>query len=574
MKRIVVALFILTLSLSILSISVSAEEDKVAKPSIQVLQDDNSIFLETKEIKDAAGYIFYYSTTKNGDFIKLIDTQDPWTTITKLDLKTRYYFTVQVYYIKDGQYVFSEFADRVSNILVPISSLKPPVLTSAKQSNKTTTIAFNKVAGAKGYNIYYSTKKDSGYKKLVSTTKTSYSTDSLKEGSVYYFKVNAFEVVDGDILYSEYSNILSVTKNYEIAQIEKYTPTINVVQNKAKVIIAYNKVPYAKSYIIYVKKPGDTKYSRLAETSKLSYSSSKFKIDTKYSFKVRAVATTAKLNFYSGYSKAAGLTYKDPDKVIDLSKTYKNSYGITTNHQNNYNFSALNSLVSSYSQSVGFFAMDLTTGKTVGYNANKEFHTASTVKLGYCLYVYKLIAQGKASFNDTITYTPADYVDESGSRYFGPFGKVHTTAQVLATTIKVSDNNGYYMLRRKYGSAGYMSMLRSLGCSDAQKQYSAWGNLTPADLGKIWKEIYAFKDTGNAGKVFWNSLLTAQFNFIKAVIYEHPVAHKSGFNARGYHDSGIVLGERPYIMVVMTNTKNNDLPRTVRAVDTFMKQVN
>jgi hypothetical protein len=73
------------------------------------------------------------------------------------------------------------------------------------------------VTGATGYEIYMSTKKSSGYKKVktVTSAKTvKYTKSSLKKGKTYYFKVRTYRTVNGKKVYSAYSSIKSVKVNY------------------------------------------------------------------------------------------------------------------------------------------------------------------------------------------------------------------------------------------------------------------------------------------------------------------------------------------------------------------------
>ena len=62
-------------------------------------------------------------------------------------------------------------------------------------------------AAADGFQVWKSTKMNSGFKKAFTTTKTSYkNTKGLKKGTRYYYKVRAYKVVDGKNVYSDWSN--------------------------------------------------------------------------------------------------------------------------------------------------------------------------------------------------------------------------------------------------------------------------------------------------------------------------------------------------------------------------------
>lgn len=83
---------------------------------------------------------------------------------------------------------------------------------SAKQTKlngkKALKISWTKVKGADGYEVFRSTKKNSGYgtKPYFSTTKTSYTNNkNLKTGKTYYYKVRAYKLVEGQKVYSDWS---------------------------------------------------------------------------------------------------------------------------------------------------------------------------------------------------------------------------------------------------------------------------------------------------------------------------------------------------------------------------------
>ena len=92
-----------------------------------------------------------------------------------------------------------------------IAAVEALKITASSKATKGAITVTWKVAGDKaaadGYQIWKSTKKNSGFKKAFTTTKTSYkNTKGLKKGVRYYYKVRAYVVVEGKTYYSDWSN--------------------------------------------------------------------------------------------------------------------------------------------------------------------------------------------------------------------------------------------------------------------------------------------------------------------------------------------------------------------------------
>ena len=75
-------------------------------------------------------------------------------------------------------------------------------------NKKQAKITWNKVEGAKGYQIQYSTKTNFKGKKTI-TVKSASATKKLikklKSGKKYYIRMRAYKIVDGQTLYTSYS---------------------------------------------------------------------------------------------------------------------------------------------------------------------------------------------------------------------------------------------------------------------------------------------------------------------------------------------------------------------------------
>lgn len=57
-------------------------------------------------------------------------------------------------------------------------------------------VTWSKVNGANGYDVYMSTTKATGYKKVNTTDGTSYTTSGIKKNMTYYFKIKAYKIVE------------------------------------------------------------------------------------------------------------------------------------------------------------------------------------------------------------------------------------------------------------------------------------------------------------------------------------------------------------------------------------------
>lgn len=261
--------------------------------------------------------------------------------------------------------------------------------------------------------------------------------------------------------------------------------------------------------------------------------------------------------------------YKIPDvlsqRIYDTLLYYKSTYGIQAS----------------------FTAVSLKDYTTISYNADLKYSPASTLKAPYALYIYKEISKGNLDFDDYVVYKDHFWEISSGIIKYSSPGTKWSLRDILYHTIDISDNTGYYMLRYKGGTKEYKAMLDSLNCSTPNPN-DPWGYITPHDLSVIWNEIYNFSFTCEEGELFLDTLINAKYNFIKEGLNSYEkVAHKSGFNNYGYHDSAIIFGDSDpntqfvtnnYILTIMTKTYSYNvngqlLSQLSKDIDLIMKDL-
>ena len=98
---------------------------------------------------------------------------------------TYYYFVVA--YSENGKVASAGFANKGAAVTFNAT----PSIKSAKAKGGKVTVSINKVAGAKKYVVYRSTKKNKGFTAVGTTKKTSYVDKKVKKGTTYYYKVVA-----------------------------------------------------------------------------------------------------------------------------------------------------------------------------------------------------------------------------------------------------------------------------------------------------------------------------------------------------------------------------------------------
>ncbi len=305
---------------------------KVATNTYNTLKISWSKVKGTESDGYVTGYEIYRSTSKNGTYKKIATVKGGTnTTYTDKSLKTgtKYYYRVKAYCTVKKEKVYSSFSSKASAKVVPAAT-KISAVTSA--SYNSISVTWSKVKGTAsdgyvtGYEIYRSTSKDSGYKKVATITSGStkkYKDKNLATGTTYYYKIRAFCTVSKKKIYSAYSNVKS-------AKVIPATPTINKVSSKNynTLEISWSKVSGASGYKIYRSTSKDGTYEQVGKVksgSTLSYQDTRRKTGKKYYYKIKAYTTNSKgENINSKYSEAVSGKAK-PEKVKNLKATPQNA---------------------------------------------------------------------------------------------------------------------------------------------------------------------------------------------------------------------------------------------------------
>ena len=170
-------------------------------------QTITTVTLKWAKSTGADGYRVYQYNSDTKEYKKVADVADTTVKIRDLKSGTKYKFKVRAY-VKDDGTIYGSY----SNVLETATKCKTPKITKLTTTKGKATVKWSNVSGESGYQVYYSTKKDSGYKKVksykVNVVKGSKS--KLKSGKKYYFKVRAYKKTASGTVYSSWSAVKSV----------------------------------------------------------------------------------------------------------------------------------------------------------------------------------------------------------------------------------------------------------------------------------------------------------------------------------------------------------------------------
>ena len=152
--------------------------------------------LTWKAVSGAASYKVYRATTKNGAYTVINTTKALTYTNVGAALGTTYYYKVEALNASGKSIGFSAI---VEGKVAPVLAVGYSSVSGKPQ------LTWKAVPGATEYQVYRSTQQNSGYKKINTTTSTSYVNTGAKAGTTYYYRIVA---VKGTAA-SDFSNIVS-----------------------------------------------------------------------------------------------------------------------------------------------------------------------------------------------------------------------------------------------------------------------------------------------------------------------------------------------------------------------------
>lgn len=222
----------------------------------------------------------------------------------------------------------------------------------------------------------------------------------------------------------------------------------------------------------------------------------------------------------------AGITSCAPEGFVDT-PTYQN----------------LESAVATFRASgydMGFALVDLSTGRSISYQADKLFYPASSCKALYCTAVLETTGGSAAS----------------------------TSGETIQSCIVNSDNDAFRSLLKTYGYRTWGNWLSSYAPESAREAYTYnYPHMSANGMLGCWKEIYRFGTSGEAGSDLLTSCL-AQSNHSawggllrdRYTVWSKPGWYPAneGLASTATADNGIVFSDcGDYAVAVLTDAPSD-----------------
>lgn len=175
------------------------------KVSGVTLKEGNGTSLKFTYKKQTGVSGYEVSLYQGSKKVKVANTAKTAYQFKKLKKNTEYTFKVRAYVNGNGKKYGS-----YSNVLKVKTATKAPGNLSVASKSKSAVLKWKKAGGATGYEVYMSSKKSSGYKKIATVSKNKCTKKKLSPGKYYYFKVRSYTVKNKGKVYSEFSQVKKI----------------------------------------------------------------------------------------------------------------------------------------------------------------------------------------------------------------------------------------------------------------------------------------------------------------------------------------------------------------------------
>lgn len=180
-----------------------------SRPSVSAqMRTASTVSLKIGKISGADGYKVYRTSSLNGSYKYIGFTKSTSYVDRKVKSTGNYYYKVRAYSNVGSKKYTSKASSAVS--VTPTLS-KTSYISANGASQSVISIAWSKVSGATGYNVYRATTKGGNYSYIGRASSNSYKDSGLQSGKTYYYCIRATKSVGSTKYYGIFSNKVSGT---------------------------------------------------------------------------------------------------------------------------------------------------------------------------------------------------------------------------------------------------------------------------------------------------------------------------------------------------------------------------
>lgn len=470
----------------------------VARVNITSLKNSGSSQLDVvyDSVSGAKGYEIVYA--QNSAFTsgkKIINDSSAKVSIKSLASGTAYYVKVRAYKLDSlGQKVYGSYSAAKSYKTAPSAAQ----ITKLTGSSQNVSVTWASVKGAEKYQIYMSASKNGTYSRIaeVSSNTLSYVKSGLSSAKSYYFKVRAYNSVNGTKVYGSFGTVKCGTTSPGKPGI------VSVAGGVKKASLKWNKVTGASGYEIYMSSSVKGTYSKIAKVSSstLNYTKTGLSSAKNYYFKIRAFRTAENMTAYGSYSdyKYSGTATSTPS----ITKLTGGANKITVSWGN----------VSGETK----YELHISTSK------NGTYSKAAVLNADKTSYTRTKLSNGKTYYFKVRTYRTVN-----GKNVYSSFSdiKAGTTSTAVPVISSVSSGNG--RLTVKWGNVSGETRYELYMASSASGKYSK--------IAALNADTCSYTKTGlTAGKTYYFKVRTCR-SVGGTNVYSAYSKVKSGKTAAAYY---------------------------------------
>ena len=221
---------------------------------------------------------------------------------------------------------------------------------------------------------------------------------------------------------------------------------------------------------------------------------------------------------------------------------------------------------------VGFWAKPLD-GEATGFNEDLPLVAASVIKLFIMAEAFRRFEDGSLSPDEEFVISPGDKLPSCGALSYMHDGLRVTALDLVTLMIILSDNTATNLLIDRLGMASINAAIEAMGAqgcrlnrrlfdSEASRR-GVQNYITAAGVGKMLKALWdKTLVSESASEKMLSILMNQRLNGKIPFFLSCRVAHKTGEDDGTTHDAAIVMSERPFILVMLSN--NTDVPKFER----------